>query len=65
MRFTQGKALTDYLAAHPECRTSLGVKCCHCGSASIFIRKAGQLPTKVLNSHICRVCGQELYRSET
>jgi hypothetical protein len=58
--------LEQYLALHPQCKQGRGRIACHvCNSANIHLawstRKASG---GGLKTHICRVCGAELWHSE-
>ena len=63
--FDKDFTLQDYLREHPDCKVSGGVKCCHCGGRGVYLRTVGRGIGAVLNSHVCRTCGRELYRSRT
>lgn len=54
--------LQQYLATNPSAHTGSGIKCATCGSRSIFLSYLlrGHIGPK---RHICRGCGQTLYRS--
>lgn len=49
--------LRDYFDEFPECETGRGVRCCECGSASIWQHKTVWGPI-----FECRHCGELLYR---
>ena len=44
--------LEDYLRAHPECKTSRGISCAHCGSGSIRLWRQKEFLT-VRHYHLC------------
>ncbi len=57
--------LGEYKRQHPDAGLPKGgVKCCHCGSNQLYLwwlwgPRAGGGPKR----HICRSCGETLYRS--
>lgn len=63
--FTDGRGFSDYKEAHSANVRGGKVTCCSCGSDSIYLRRLGTGFGSVLNSHVCRQCGSELYRSKT
>lgn len=63
--FTSGKSFDDYKSRNPDCVKNGKVTCKNCGANDMFLRVAGGGPGVVLNSHVCRQCGTELYRSKT
>ncbi len=52
-----------YAKAHPECVQNGNVRCCHCGGRHLLLRYDSSNFTHRFNSHVCKNCGQELYRS--
>jgi len=63
--FTNGRSFDDYKRLHGNHVKNGKVSCHSCGSSSIYLRKVGNSLTNILNSHVCRQCGTELYRSKT
>lgn len=63
--FANGRSFEDYKREHSANVAGGRVSCFHCGSNSIYLRNAGGGFGRVLNSHVCRQCGTELYRSFT
>jgi hypothetical protein len=55
----------DYIKKYPQCNTNGRVSCSQCGSKDIFLRKIGNTMSNYWNSHVCKQCGAELYRSKT
>jgi len=49
--------LREYFEEFPECETGRGVRCCECGSGSIWQHKTVWGPI-----FECRHCGEQLYR---
>jgi hypothetical protein len=54
-----------YRQANPGLVGDGKVQCSSCGGAQIFVRREGSLLSGVVNLHVCRVCGTNLYRSKT
>ncbi|WP_458070650.1 hypothetical protein [Rhodanobacter sp. BL-MT-08] len=54
--------LRQYVERHPDCKTSRGIKCFHCGSSSIRNWGEGRADSG-LRTFICNHCGAKLYRS--
>lgn len=63
--FTKGRSFEDYAKEYPGHIQNGKVKCYKCGANAVFVRRVGNSLTAILNSHVCRHCGTELYRSET
>ena len=63
--FTKGRSFEDYKKEHPGHVQNGKVKCYKCGANAVFVRRVGNGLATILNSHVCRHCGTELYRSET
>lgn len=63
-KISNGRSFEDYKEKYPDCFTDGKISCFNCGSQNIFLQKIGHTPTSVLNSHICKQCGSELYRSK-
>ena len=63
--FTKGRSFDDYRQNHPENVANGRVTCYSCGGGDVFLRKAGNSLTSIMNSHVCKQCGSELYRSKT
>jgi len=59
----QTPALNEYLAAHPSCRTSRGIRCSGCGASSMrnWGLESREDPCRLIS---CNQCGQKLYRIE-
>lgn len=55
--------LQQYLAKYPECKTSHGIKCAACGSASIKNWGLAEA-TDARRLFICNHCNARLYRSD-
>ena len=55
----------DYRAKHPDAVHKGRVHCYQCGGGSIYLRRAGNVPGRVFNTHVCRQCGTTLYRSSS
>lgn len=62
--FTDGKSYEDYKEEHPDFVRKGKIFCYHCDTHDIYLNKAGHTPSSQLNSHVCRNCGTELYRSK-
>ena len=56
------RTLNEYWATHPECKTSDGVKCYHCGLRNIRQRGYDQ-PHDHRRVHYCNQCNAGLYRT--
>lgn len=67
MSFKKGSHLTfeGYKQLHPSHIRNGRVSCYSCGGAGVTIRRIGNGLGYILNSHVCRQCGTELYRSKT
>lgn len=65
LTYTRKNSLADYRKRHPRLVENGRVACCSCGGRSIFFRNEGTALIYRLNSHVCRTCGIELYRSRT
>lgn len=65
LSFTNGRTFDDYKNNHGANVKNGRVTCYSCGSSSIYLRRAGNSLINILNSHVCRQCGTELYRSKT
>jgi hypothetical protein len=61
----KGRGLAEYKTANPNCARGSNVTCHSCGAANIYLRRNGGGFGYILNSHVCRQCGTELYRSKT
>lgn len=61
----KGKAYSDYISKYPQCNKGGKTSCYNCGSDNIFLRKIGETPTGIINSHVCKNCGTALFRSTT
>lgn len=60
-----GMTFSDYSKAHPDCVKDGQIRCAHCGGKQVWMRRYASYPSKQVNSHVCKSCGQELYRSIT
>ena len=56
---------TAYSLAHPECVQNGNVRCCHCGGRHIWLRLHTSGLKHRINAHVCKNCGNALYRSAT
>ena len=65
LTYTRKNSLDDYQKRHPGLVENGRVACHSCGGRSIFFRNEGKALIYRLNSHVCRTCGTELYRSRT
>lgn len=54
-----------YIRAHPDCGRNGQVRCVHCGGRQVWLKFCANSWTHRINSHVCKNCGQELYRSAT
>lgn len=63
--FTTGRSFEDYKREHAANVSAGRVTCFQCGGNSLYLRNRGRGFGRVLNSHVCRQCGTELYRSFT
>ena len=63
--FTIGKTHEDYKINYPDSIREGKVYCYNCNTHDIFMKQVGSTPKSALNSHICRNCGTELFRSKT
>jgi len=61
--FTNGKTYEDYKNDYPGFIKEGKAYCHKCNTHEIFVKQVGSTPQSILNSHICRNCGTELYRS--
>jgi hypothetical protein len=61
----KARGLAAYTAANPSCVRGGNVTCRSCGASNIYLRRRGNGFLYILNSHVCRQCGTELYRSKT
>lgn len=59
------KAFDSYARLHPDCVKDGQVRCANCGGKQIWLRLHAADQTKQINSHVCKGCGHELYRSIT
>ncbi len=62
LRWRARPTMEQYVAEHPGCKTSNGVKCATCGSGSIKNWGVSS-PNDTRRLFICNHCGQNLYRS--
>ncbi len=53
----------EYKEDNPECIKDRKVSCLHCGGNNIFLKQVGKTPKTILNVHVCKTCGETLYRS--
>ena len=61
----EGNQLKDYRAKHPECDRDGKIYCYNCNVNNIYIKQLSQLGGHMYNAHICRQCGQLLYKSKS
>lgn len=54
-----------YKKLYPQLVHAHGIECFRCGGRQIYIRQVGNIGSKVLNLHVCKTCGKNLYRSES
>jgi hypothetical protein len=64
-KFEKISTIEDYKQRNPDCVKNRRVSCNSCGGNSVYLRVIGQRIGHVLNAHVCRQCGAELYRSRT
>lgn len=64
-KFDEGMTFENYIRKHPECFKDGKVSCFNCGSTNIHLRTLGHLITTTVNSHVCRSCGIEVYKTQT
>ena len=62
--FTDGRSYEDYKIKHPTHVKDGKVYCFKCNTHDIFLKQVGNTTRMILNSHVCRNCGIELYRSK-
>lgn len=55
----------DYKRLHPSHIGNGRVSCFSCEGTGIAIRRVGYVGFDIVNSHVCRQCGSELYRTKT
>jgi hypothetical protein len=60
-----GRTFAEYKSHHPNAFQDGKVKCYNCDSDDILLRPLGSSLFSIRNSHICRQCGTELYRSKS
>jgi len=53
----------EYKANNPELVNNGNVICIECGGAHVYIRISSVQQGKILNTHVCKTCGTNLYRS--
>jgi hypothetical protein len=62
--FLVGHTLDDYRNQHPECFSNEKFKGCHkCGEKSVWMKQVGNTKYGIHNQHLCRHCGEKLWRS--
>lgn len=59
-----GKALDDY-RNHKDAVINGRIHCINCGSNNIWMKELKTTMSYSYNSHICKECGTELYRTLT
>jgi hypothetical protein len=64
-KYAETPTFNEYKASNPKLVTGGEVTCFQCDGTQIYIRNAGAKSGKVLNYHVCRTCGTNLYRSES
>ena len=64
-RYVRGRRFDDYRREHPDSVVKGRALCSKCGDGYIFMRAVFRSITEIHNSHVCRTCGTELYRSLT
>jgi hypothetical protein len=57
------RTFEDYKRKYPECFKHGRVTCSACGGTSIYLRKVGEGLGFIINAHVCRQCGTDLYRT--
>jgi hypothetical protein len=63
--FLVNKSLGDYRSNNPRSFDKNGkfVSCGACGGSQIWVKRLGSTRHGIHNSHICKQCGTELWRS--
>ncbi|WP_346352102.1 hypothetical protein N2M06_07505 [Oceanimonas sp. AH20CE76] len=62
--FLEDMELSDYRKKHPQqFKGGKFIGCHNCGNNSIYMKQVGNTSYGIHHSHICRQCGQELWRS--
>jgi hypothetical protein len=63
--FLSGSTLQDYRTKYPDSfdRNGKFIRCHSCSGSQIWIKQAGNTKYGLHQSHVCRQCGQELWRS--
>lgn len=62
-RVPPDRSFEAYKARHPGAFRNGRIHC-ECGGSSIWMKAIGQMPFSTTYAHLCRTCGQELYRSK-
>ncbi len=62
--FLNGNSLEDYQRKHPNCFNGAKFKGCHnCGEKSVWVKEVGNTEYGIHHQHLCRHCGESLWRS--
>jgi len=52
-----------YRAKHPELVKDGKIACYNCSGTDVFVKTVGNTPMSILNHHMCKTCGTNLFRS--
>ncbi len=54
-----------YKSQYPKLVGDSSIECYSCSGKNVHLRDMGKSSKVTMNSHICAICGEELYRSVT